>query len=264
MAVPKVARSPKLCVCACSATLQAPAEALAQRLGLLFCPSIELAQTAGLYLRYGEHGLALHDGENPQQGPVYADFVSGKLGYRKTHGSIRHEAIARAVGLKGGHRPTVLDVTAGLGRDAFILASLGCHVTLLERHPIIHALLEDALQRAQQHPTTAAIIQRMTLEHSEASAYLARLTPAQRPEVIYLDPMYPQRDKSALVKKEMRVFKQLLGEDADAAQLLQQALGVAQKRVVVKRPAKAEPLGGCRPSHQLMGSSTRMDVYLRG
>ncbi len=261
VAVPKVARSPKLCVCACSVTLQAPAKALAQRLGLLFCDSPE--QATGLYLYYGEQGLALSDRDHPQQGPVYADFVSGKLGYRKTHGSIRHEAIARAVGLKGGHRPGVLDVTAGLGRDAFILASLGCHVTLLERHPIIHALLEDALHRAQQHPPTAPIIARMRLKHSEASTYLADLTPAQSPEVIYLDPMYPQRDKSALVKKEMRVFKQLLGEDEDAAQVLQQALGVAQKRVVVKRPAKAEPLGGCRPSHQLMGSSTRMDIYLR-
>jgi 16S rRNA (guanine1516-N2)-methyltransferase len=159
-------------------------------------------------------------------------------------------------------RPTVLDATAGLGRDAFVLAALGCEVTLIERHPLVAALLEDGLRRASADSATAAIAARMRLREGDAIA-LMRDWSGDAPQVVYLDPMFPPRDKSALVKKEMRVFRPLVGDDGDAPALLTAALSLASHRVVVKRPRKALALsiGGIVPGYALEGKSSRFDVY---
>ena len=195
-------------------------------------------------------------------GPVYVDFVTGALGFRARHGSRNKEPLARAVGLKGANIPTVLDVTAGLGRDAFVLATLGCHVCLVERSTIIAALLRDGIARALGDRNTQAIAQRMQLHVGDATAIIAQLAECERPDVIYLDPMYPHRGKSALVKKEMRLLRALVGEDLDAPRLLEMALRVTRRRVVVKRPRLAASLPGIAPSHTLLGSTTRFDIYL--
>lgn len=195
-------------------------------------------------------------------GPVYVDFVTGALGFRARHGSRNKEPLARAVGLKGASVPTILDATAGLGRDAYMLAALGCTVTLVERSPLIAALLRDGLARAAAHAGTREIAQRMTVQVGDGIAILDGWPESHRPDVVYLDPMYPQRGKTALVKKEMRLLRALVGEDLDAPQLLAAALRVARKRVVVKRPRLAAPLPGSAPSHQLTGSTTRFDIYL--
>lgn len=195
-------------------------------------------------------------------GPVCVDFVRGALGFRTRHGTRGKEPLARAVGLKGATRPTVMDATAGLGRDAFILATLGCRVSLVERSPFIAALLRDGLNRALGDDDTRAVAERMQLHIGDAVTFMSRLGEQERPDVIYLDPMYPQRNKSALVKKEMRVLRALVGEDADAPQILAAALSAARKRVVVKRPRLAETLPGIAPSHTLIGSTTRFDIYI--
>jgi 16S rRNA (guanine1516-N2)-methyltransferase len=196
-------------------------------------------------------------------GPVYVDFVGGALGFRSRRGNRTKEPLARAIGLKGRTLPTVLDATAGLGRDAFILATLGCRVILVERSPLIAALLRDGLVRALADDNTRAAAERMQLHRGDAVAIMERCAEHDRPDVIYLDPMYPHRSKSALVKKEMRVVRALVGEDMDAPQLLEAALRVARKRVVVKRPRSAPALPGIAPSHSLLGSTTRFDVYVR-
>lgn len=196
-------------------------------------------------------------------GPVYVDFVSGAVAHRRLFGGGRGQPLARAVGLKGGATPTVIDATAGLGRDAFVLACLGCTVQLVERSPVIAALLHDGLQRAAQDPTLGPLVTaRLRLQVADAQDYLRTQDPSQRPDVVYLDPMYPHRRKSALVGKEMRLLRHLVGDDQDAAELLRAALGSARQRVVVKRPRLAPSLNGPPPSLTITAPNTRFDVYL--
>ncbi len=210
-----------------------------------------------------DDGLALQPLDKPLPGPVRVDFVQGEMRWRTGQGA-GGEMIARACGVRKGATPRVFDGTAGLGRDAWILASLGCPVQLCERSPIIAALLQDGLARAGREPALAAIAARMQLQHSntlDALTALAALPAEQRPEVIYLDPMFPHRDKSALVKKDMRVFRSVVGEDLDADALLAPARAVATKRVVVKRPRLAPDLGGVAPHQRMTGQSNRFDLY---
>src|SRR5690606_13621745 len=116
------------------------------------------------------------------------------------------QVIAKAVGIQPGIRPSVLDATAGLGRDAFVLASLGCEMILIERQPIIAALLEDGLARGMADADVRQVVQRMALRQGNAIE-LMRQWQGEAPQVAYLDPMFPHREKSALVKKEMRLFR---------------------------------------------------------
>jgi 16S rRNA (guanine1516-N2)-methyltransferase len=164
------------------------------------------------------------------------------------------------VGLSGAVPPRIVDATAGLGRDAFLLASRGCEVTLLERSPHVHALLADGLARAAAAgPDFAAIASRMTLRLGDARQLLAGL----EPDVVLVDPMHPPRTNTALVKKEMRLLRELVGSDPDALELMQAALAAARKRVVLKWPLRAAPMAGLRkPSHQIVGKTTRYDVFM--
>jgi 16S rRNA (guanine1516-N2)-methyltransferase len=218
--------------------------------------------SAGLVLLQSFEHLALKNLDEPKVGEVLVDFASDALTFRRLHGGGRGEAVAKAVGLKGQYRPSVLDATAGLGRDAFILASLGCVVKMIERSPIVAALLTDGLHRAAQHAELASWLpQQLCLLPGTASDLMQNWT-AAKPDVVYLDPMFPHRKKSALVKKEMRLFQQLLGPDEDADALLAPALALAQKRVVVKRPAGAPYLANQKPALEMQGKANRFDIYL--
>lgn len=188
------------------------------------------------------------------------DFTGGAVAHRFKFGGGRGQALPRAVGMKSGKSPHVVDATAGLGRDAFLLASLGAQVTLIERSDQMHALLADGLARAQNFGgEIGEIIAKMTLLHGDAKTLL----PDLHPEVILIDPMHPPRGKSALVKQELRLVREIVGEDPDSAQLMQVALKCALNRVVLKWPQKAEPMPGIpAPSHQINGKSTRYDVFM--
>ena len=189
------------------------------------------------------------------------DFISGAVDHRRRFGGGRGQALARAVGMKGGATPDVVDATAGLGRDAFLLATLGARVTLIERAPTVHAALARAIARAGEVEETKAIVARMTLLQGDARALL----PGLAPDVVLVDPMHPPRKTRALVKQQMRLLRELVGQDDDAAELMQVALECARKRVVLKWPRKAEPMPGIpAPSHQIVGKSTRYDVFMRG
>jgi 16S rRNA (guanine1516-N2)-methyltransferase len=211
-------------------------------------------------LQLGRDGLQLVELGPQAPGPVRVDFVSGPVAHRRLFGGGGGQMIAKAVGIQAGVRPIVLDATAGLGRDAFVLAELGCTVTLIERQPVIAALLEDGLQRAQDDPEVAAIVGQMQLLCGNAIDLINNWS-AEPPQVIYLDPMFPHRDKSALVKKEMRLFRPLVGDDDDAPALLQAALALATHRVVVKRSRKAPAIAGEAPGYVLEGKSSRFDIY---
>ena len=211
-------------------------------------------------LQVSASGLQLVECVDQGPGPVRVDFVEGAAAHRRLHGGGSGQMIAKAVGVQQGVRPYVLDATAGLGRDAFVLATLGCRMELIERQPLIAALLEDGLQRAALDAEVAPIVARMRLHSADAITLLRNWT-GEIPQVIYLDPMFPHRDKSALVKKEMRLFRPLVGADLDAPALLEAALALASHRVVVKRARKAPAVEGCKPGYALEGKSSRYDIY---
>jgi 16S rRNA (guanine1516-N2)-methyltransferase len=226
----------------------------AQRLALPLDGEAEFA------LQLGAEGLQLAELGPQAPGPVRVDFVEGAVAHRRLFGGGSGQMIAKAVGVQSGVRPVVLDATAGLGRDAFVLASLGCQMTLIERQPIIAALLEDGLERALLDAEVAPIARQMRLLCGNAIELMSQWQ-GEPPQVIYLDPMFPHRDKSALVKKEMRLFRPLVGDDMDAPALLEAALALATHRVVVKRPRKAPIIEGAKPSYALEGKSSRYDIY---
>ena len=207
-----------------------------------------------------EGRLQLRKTDDPQLGPVYVDFLAATLEYRRKFGGGRSEAIAKAVGIKKGVTLNVVDVTAGLGRDAFILASLGCRVHMIERVEMIAALLEDGLERAAEDPQIGEWVRkRLSLSHQDSIKSFKTLPFV--PDVIYLDPMFPPKTKSALSKKEMEVFKLLVGPDEDADELLDVALGHAKNRVVVKRPSHAGFLADRKPDTSIKTPKHRFDVY---
>ena len=199
--------------------------------------------------------------DEPKLGAIKVDFVEGAVAHRRKFGGGRGQDIAKAVGLKHGFTPSVVDGTAGLGRDAFVLASLGCEVTMLERHPVVAALLTDGLERAQLHTEVSEITRHMSVKHISSIDDMTDCIEGDA-DVVYLDPMYPHREKSAAVKKEMRVFQSLVGEDNDSDQLLAPALNLAKYRVVVMRPNYAEFLGDKKPSTQIKMKKNRFDVYV--
>ena len=212
-------------------------------------------------LQQNEYQWQLIDEEEPDIAPVVIDFLSGKTAYRRKYGHAGGEAISRAVGIKKGHRPNVIDATAGWGRDAFVLATLGCRVHMIERSKVIATLLEDGLHRAALDKKIGALIkEKLSLSCGESHQEL-RNVPFD-PEVIYLDPMFPHKEKSALVKKEMRMLQEIVGPDDDADDLLKFSLTIATNRVVVKRPSYADFLADFKPNISIKTKKHRFDIYL--
>ena len=195
---------------------------------------------------------------------ISIDFLAGTLAHRQQFGGGRGQAIAKAVGLKSGTVPDILDTTAGLAGDAFVLATLGCQVTMLERSAIIFTLIENAIERATLNEKFTPISEQgFSVINRDANDYIEEQLNAEAtaPDVIYIDPMYPHRKKSALVKKDMQVLQRLHGIDDNPAVLLKNALRFAKKRVVVKRPIQAETLDDKKPNTCIKSKKTRYDIY---
>jgi 16S rRNA (guanine1516-N2)-methyltransferase len=235
------------------------ASELAQRLGLLLTHAADAGYE--LLLAVTAERLELRTTLSSGPGPVYAEFAEGAMGYsRRVSGS---RLLFQAIGFRTGP-PSVLDATAGLGQDAFLLAWMGCRVTAVERSPIVAALLQNGMRRSMRVPELEETFRdRFRLVVGDARAVLKDLPASQAPEVIYLDPMYPQRSKSALGRKEMGVLRRVVGHDEDAGELLGIARTVARRHVVVKRMHHAPPLAP-GPTRVYKGKTTRYDVYVRG
>lgn len=186
------------------------------------------------------------------------DFSAGRFGYRAARFG-RNEPLLRAVGTQKSGPLRIVDATAGLGQDGFLLASSGAYVTLIERSPMVHKELVRALDAARADDEVAEIIARMTVLHGDSQQLLLTVSA----DVFYIDPMHPERKKSALVKEPMRVLRHVVGDDPDSGALIRLALAHSPGRVVVKWPAKA-PLPGDlpRPSHELRGRTTRYCVFV--
>lgn len=237
---------------------------LAEQLALpLIASAACLPPDCTAWLGFLDDRLRLFPADARQSGPVGVDFDDGAAWRRAQGGS---ELIVKAVRGRSKLPLHVLDATAGLGRDSFVMASRGFQVTAVERNPIVAALLADGLARAAA-TSAAEVAARISLRHFDTIDYLAALPIEAQPDVVYLDPMFPAAQKSALVKKEMRLFQQLLHGPADAAldaRLLQAARAAARVRVVVKRPARAQSLADVAPDYALPGKAIRFDVYVAG
>ncbi|MHC4697227.1 MAG: class I SAM-dependent methyltransferase [Planctomycetota bacterium] len=238
------------------------AESLARELQLPLVKSSELSpERFALALQVSKRGLELGEVGRRRSRPVRVDFARGPTAYRLRTARVGRQLIARAVGLRGG-AVTVLDATAGFGRDAFLLAHLGCRVVAVERSAVVGALLRDGLARAaaETRYELDTIAKRIRLVIADSRSVLREMPDADAPDVVYLDPMYPSRKKSALAKKEMRICRMLVGDDPDALDLLEVARGVARQRVVVKRQRHAPPLAPGR-AIEYLGRTVRYDVY---
>lgn len=257
--------SDDIAVAAAHSALQNTAQQLAVDLDLNYLKVVADPKraTVPLLLYLTDLGLQLQQTGKKAPGPVWVDFVSGSVAHRRKFGGGSGQLIAKAVGIKSGVRPRILDVTAGLGKDAFVLATLGCNIQMLERSPIVHALLDDGLKRASINFEVMDIIERMHLIHADSIQFMQSCV--EKPQVIYVDPMFPHSKKSASVKKEMLIFRDVVGADVDAGQLLSVALDTAEARVVVKRPRKAPIIeiqgSQIAPSFALEGKSSRYDIY---
>lgn len=204
--------------------------------------------------------MIIPDTDNP---PLQLDFTDPALLYRlRTSG--KRQGIGKAVGLdKARFSLQVLDCTAGLGRDALVLAHLGCEVTMLERSQPVHDMLAAAMERAAVHPELQQTLKRMTLFRCSAQDWFASMgqDSSRQPDVIYLDPMFPARQKSAKVKKDMAMLQKLLGPDEDISEVLEMALLHAKYRVVVKRPPGKWALPGPEPAFTVSGKASHFSVY---
>lgn len=239
------------------------AQECAEALG---CILGEALDQAPYRLVFDASGTYLQPKSTSAHGRIQVDFCAGAAAHRRQFGGGRGQIIAKAVGVSSKFKPHVLDATAGLGSDAFVLASLGCEVTMLERSPVARALLRDGLRRAQEYAYAqqdrdlTAIVARMHLVTGDSIHWLERHSDTVA-DVIYLDPMFPERNKKAAVKKAMQALHVVVGMDEDEAKLLAAAQGRARFRIVVKRPRLAPAIAGSPPTYQLSGKACRYDIY---
>lgn len=242
------------------------ATTLAEQLALPLCQiGIDVRDyvAAQLLLICSEQEIVLQQTGRSAPGPITVKFGNAAMRHRRRGG--HNELLGKAVGLGRKSGIAVLDATAGLGRDSFILADLGCTVCLCERNDIVLQMLASGLSKAAKSSDewVRAVVHRMSLYAGDAREAIE--SQLHETEVIYLDPMFPEREKRAKVKKEMAIFHQLLGAGEDSDELLVWALQQDVARVVVKRPSKAPQLAGLKPSHVIAGKAVRYDVYvLRG
>jgi 16S rRNA (guanine1516-N2)-methyltransferase len=205
-------------------------------------------------LEFAQARLQLRDLRPGAPGPLWVDFLAPEHAHR--HNAGKGLLLARACGVKRGKPlPRVVDATAGLGRDSWALAALGCTVSAFERDPIAHALLADGLKRAAGHEPAS----RITLAQTDAIGALRGI----EADVIYLDPMFPDTGNTALPGKEMQYFQALLDQPFDEHALFAAALASGARRIVVKRPRLAPAIDPSRNIDvDFPGKSVRFDVYL--
>lgn len=222
-----------------------------------------VAHAAGLELVRKSEGLTLTDGTME----LRADFA--RMLPRLKQGRLQQELLVKAARAKGVEHPWAIDATAGFGEDSLLLAAAGFAVDLYEQDCVIAALLQDALDRAADDPALAAAVARMRLHAGEDSiaglqqaAAMIERGELTAPDVVYLDPMFPERTKSAAVKKKFQLLHHLEQPCADEEMLVEAALAVHPRKVVIKRPVKGPLLAGIKPSYQLAGKAVRYDVLV--
>lgn len=208
----------------------------------------------GLFLTDDGSGLTLTDGKLALRG----DFTG--LLPRLKKSNLQSEFLVKASKIKGIEHPVIIDATAGMGEDSMILAAAGFEVYLFEYDPVIAALLKDALDRAMEIPELKEAAGRMHFTEGNSIDNMSKLEIA--PDVVLLDPMFPARQKSALVKRKFQLLQKLEKPCSDENKLLEAALNVKPGRIVIKRPLKGPFLGGMKPSYSLTGKAIRYDCIV--
>jgi len=224
--------------------------------------SDKLPVSTALYFSFEEKQPVLHD--TNINSSISIDFTSGGIAHRLQYGGGKGQTIAKAIGISSKNKPHILDATAGLGRDSLILANLGSKISLIEQSPVLAEMLYQAIQSATDNTLfQQATIHGFKLYHADATTFMNDKVIADC-DVVYLDPMYPEKKKSALVKKDMQILQSLIGHSSEAenAELLTAAINFAKQRVVVKRPKSANPIKGPAPTMSLHSKKTRYDVYV--
>ncbi len=230
------------------------AHATAARLREIFGAKPTDDSMATVTLKLDEQGVSLVSGEQVLRG----DFA--RMLPRVKAGRIASELLVRAAKIKGVDSPTAIDATAGLGEDSLLLAAAGFRVTMYERNPVIYELLKDTMARAAAVPELAAIVARMDLRGEDSMAAMAAWTLS--PDVILLDPMFPERQKSAMVKKKLQMIQKLEAPCDDERALLLTAMRAGPKKLIVKRPPKGSYLAGIKPDHSIEGKAVRFDCFV--
>lgn len=227
--------------------------------------TIPKSDEAQYYLSYQNNALTLCINIEGKLLALSHDYSTGKSNHRRLYGGGKNQPLAKACGLNKHPDWKIFDSTAGLGRDAFVLASLGAEITLCEQDAILYGLLADVIQRGLSDKGTRDVVKNMSCLHNNAISYLGQInneTNNLYPDVIYLDPMYPERKKSAKIKKEMQILQQLVGHSGNEEELFDVALKTAKHRVVVKRPKSAKPLNNKPASYTVCSVNTRYDIYI--
>ncbi|CCY32946.1 MAG TPA: hypothetical protein DHW25_01775 [Blautia sp.] len=224
------------------------AEAFARRIGT------EISEKPGpkLTILFHAKGVSLTGYGLSYQG----DFEN--MLHRVTNGRLQHEMLVRAAKSDKPGRKAI-DATAGMGEDAFLLAAQGYEVTLFEQNPVIAVLLKDALRRAKKHPVLKDIASRMNLVQDNSVEGMSKLLDPV--DVIYLDPMFPARQKSSLINKKLQLIQKLEPPCSEETDLFDAAISASPSKIIVKRPLKSEFLAGRKPSYTLNGKAIRYDCY---
>ncbi len=234
---------------------------LAAKTGLDLVSALPATTPFHLSFNNGRLELTENLSTKANRSTIFVDYLSGPAWFRYKYDRRINQPLAKAVGIKKGVRPTICDTTAGYGIDSFIFASLGCTVTMIERSPVIWALLDDGLKRAAaDNRIGPTVISNIRLLRGNSLDLLEDMK--MNFETIYMDPMYPPVKKSALNKRNMRVLRSLVGDDRDQEKLLEKSRGAAAGRVVVKRPAGAPEIKGPPVSFRVTGKNSRYDIYL--
>ena len=213
-------------------------------------------EPAGIqYLRLDEDGLSLcRDGLS-----VRADFT--EMLPRLRQSNLEREMLVKAARIKNASGPvTLLDATAGLGEDSVIFAAAGFNVQMYESNPVVAALLEDALRRAAKVPELAETVSRMELHKCDSISAMRELK--EHADVIYLDPMFPERTKSAAVKKKFQLLHSIERPCGNEEELLSAAISARPDKIVIKRPLKGPYLAGIKPSYSYEGKAVRYDCLI--
>lgn len=212
---------------------------------------------AALVLRLNGEGLSL-EGDGMSLRGDFRDMLS-----RIRPDRLNRELLIRAVKIKKVSRPlAVIDATAGMGEDSLLLAAAGCSVTMYERDPVISALLRNALRRAEEIPELRDVVGRMRLQETDSQEAMRHLE--EPPDVVFLDPMFPARQKSALVKKKFQLLHRLEQPCVGEHELLEAAMAASPAKIVIKRPKKGGYLAGRKPDYSLEGKAIRYDcIWLR-
>ena len=216
---------------------------------------------SSLKLKRDQHGvLTVAISDLPKHKPLSIDFTDKKF-YMRTQTGKNNDILFKAIKLNKHQNITVLDGTTGLGRDAFMLASYGFKISLLERNRLLHLMLTDAIANLSVDPKLSAVADNITLfpvRHNMQDEIRLH----KKYDVVYLDPMFPVTKNLSLAKKEAQFLQHIVGCDSDQDALLKPAMQLADKKVVVKRASSSCFLAGDRPSYSVKGNSVRFDIYL--